>query len=66
MLAMITLFTPNTSLALAAIVIDRAISLFSTLVIGFFVFMITIGRQAAIPDQPLQSIMIPQQNLDTE
>ena len=65
MLAMITLFTPNTSLALAAIVIDRAISLFSTLVIGFFVFMITIGRQAAIPDQPLQSIMIPQQNLDT-
>jgi uncharacterized protein (TIRG00374 family) len=66
MLAMITLFTPNTSLALAAIVIDRAISLFSILVIGFFVFMFTIGRQAAIPDQPLQSIMIAQQNLDTE
>jgi uncharacterized protein (TIRG00374 family) len=66
MLAMITLFTPNTSLALAAIVIDRAISLFSILVIGFFVFMFTIGRQAAIPDQPLQPFMIPQQNLDTE
>ena len=66
MLAMITLFTPNTSLALAAIVIDRAISLFSILVIGFFVFMITIGRQAAIPDQPLQPFMIPQPNLDTE
>ncbi len=66
MLAMITLFTPNTSLALAAIVIDRAISLLSILVIGFFVFMITIGRQAAIPDQPLQPFMIPQQNLDTE
>ncbi|HEX6109472.1 MAG TPA: lysylphosphatidylglycerol synthase transmembrane domain-containing protein [Ktedonobacteraceae bacterium] len=66
MLAMISLFTPNTSLALAAIVIDRAISLFSTLVIGFFVFMITIGRQATIPDQPLQTIMISQQNLDTE
>jgi len=66
MLAMIALFTPNTSLALAAIVIDRAISLFSLLVVGFFVFMITIGRQATIPDQPQQPIMIPQQNLDTE
>jgi uncharacterized protein (TIRG00374 family) len=66
MLAMITLFTPNTSLALAAIVIDRAISLFSVLVIGFFVFMITIGRQATIPDQPLQPILISQENLDTE
>ena len=66
MLAMIALFTPNTSLALAAIVIDRAISLFSILVIGFFIFMITIGRQATIPDQPLQPFMIPQQILDTE
>ena len=66
MLGMITLFTPNTSLALAAIVIDRAISLFSILVIGFFVFMITLGRQATIPDQPLQLFMMPQQNLDTE
>ena len=36
MLAMILLFTPNVSSALAAIVIDRAISLFSILVIGFF------------------------------
>jgi uncharacterized protein (TIRG00374 family) len=66
MLAMITLFTPNTSLALAAIVIDRAISLFSVLVIGFFVFMITIGRQATIPDQPLQTFSISKQNLDTK
>ena len=66
MLAMISLFTPNTSLALAAIVIDRAISLFSILVIGFFVFMFTIGRQASIPEQPLQSFIIPAQNLDTE
>jgi glycosyltransferase 2 family protein len=65
MLAMITLFTPNTSLALAAIVIDRAISLFSILVIGFFVFMITIGRQASIPDQPLQPFAIAE-NLDTK
>jgi uncharacterized protein (TIRG00374 family) len=66
MLAMISLFTPNTSLALAAIVIDRAISIFSVLVIGFFVFMITIGRQATIPEQPLQPFLIPEQNLDTE
>jgi glycosyltransferase 2 family protein len=66
MLAMISLFTPNTSLALAAIVIDRAISIFSVLVIGFFVFMITIGRQATIPDQPIQPFLIPEQNLDTE
>ena len=58
MLAMILLFTPNVSLALAAIVIDRAISLFSILVIGFFVFMFTIGRQASIPDQPLQNLAL--------
>jgi glycosyltransferase 2 family protein len=56
MLAMISLFTSNTSLALAAILIDRAISLFSILVIGFFVFMFTIGRQASIPDKPLQPL----------
>lgn len=66
MLAMISLFTPNTSLALAAIVIDRAISLFSILVIGFFVFMFTIGRQASIPDQPLQNLALVEQNLDTK
>lgn len=66
MLAMISLFTPNTSLALAAIVIDRAISLFSILVIGFFVFMFTIGRQASIPDQPLQNLTLVEQNLDTK
>ena len=66
MLAMISLFTPNTSLALAAIVIDRAISLFSVLMIGFFVFMITIGRQATIPDQPLQPFLITEENLDTK
>ncbi len=65
MLAMILLFTPNVSLALAAIVIDRAISLFSILVIGFFVFMFTIGRQASIPDQPLQNLALVEQNLDT-
>ena len=66
MLAMISLFTPNTSLALAAIVIDRAISLFSILVIGFFVFMFTISRQASIPDQPLQNLTLVEQNLDTK
>ena len=66
MLAMISLFTPNTSLALAAIVIDRAISLFSVLLIGFFVFMITTGRQATFPDQPLQPFLISEENLDTK
>ena len=66
MLAMISLFTPNTSLALAAIVIDRAISLFSILVIGFFIFMFTISRQASIPEPPLQTIAIAEQNLDTK
>ncbi len=66
MLAMISLFTPNTSLALAAIVIDRAISLFSILVIGFFVFMFTISRQASISDQPLQNLALVEQNLDTK
>ncbi len=66
MLAMISLFTPNTSLALAAILIDRAISLFSILVIGFFVFMFTISRQASLPDQPLQTLAVQGQNLDTE
>jgi len=66
MLAMILLFTPNVSLALAAIVIDRAISLFSILVIGFFVFMFTVSRQASLPDQPLQNLALVEQNLDTK
>lgn len=52
MIAMITLFNPNTlttgkSLAAAAIVLDRTISLLSVLVIGFIVFMIAFGKQAA-------------------
>lgn len=62
MLAMLALFTPNTSLAAAAIVIDRAISLFSIILIGFIVFMITIGRQATMKSQPLQTVVVPQQN----
>jgi glycosyltransferase 2 family protein len=66
MLAMIALFTPNTSMAAAAIVIDRAISLFSIIVIGFVVFMITIGRQATMKNRPLQPVVIPQQNLDSK
>lgn len=46
MLAMIVLFTPNaTSLAAAAIVLDRTISLLSILVFGFIIFMIEFGRQ---------------------
>ena len=48
MLAMIALFTPNAlSLAAAAIVLDRVISLFSILIIGFIVFMVEFGRQTA-------------------
>lgn len=48
MLAMIALFSPNTNnIAAAAIVTDRTISLLSILVIGFIVFMVAFGRQAA-------------------
>lgn len=50
MLAMIALFTQGTpnalSLATAAILLDRSISLFSILVFGFIVFMFAFGRQA--------------------
>lgn len=46
MLAMIAFFSSNSSLAAAAILTDRTISLFSILVIGFIVFMIAVGRQA--------------------
>ena len=52
MLAMIALFSSNTSLAAAAILTDRTISLFSILVIGFIVFMIAVGRQATKQAQP--------------
>jgi uncharacterized protein (TIRG00374 family) len=48
MIAMIALFRPHaTSLALAAIVLDRTISLLSILVIGLIVFFIAFGRQTA-------------------
>lgn len=50
MLAMITLFYhgPNASnLTAAAILLDRTISLFSIMVIGFVVFMAAFGRKAA-------------------
>ena len=50
MLAMITLFTKGIanalSLATAAILLDRTISLFSIIVLGFIVFMLAFGRQA--------------------
>lgn len=46
MLAMIALFTSNTSLAAAAILTDRTISLFSILFFGFIVFMFAFGRDA--------------------
>ncbi len=50
MLAMITLFYhgPNAlNLTTAAILLDRTVSLFSIMVIGFVVFLIAFGRQAA-------------------
>jgi uncharacterized protein (TIRG00374 family) len=46
MLAMIALFTTNTSLAAAAILTDRTISLFSILFFGFIVFLFAVGRDA--------------------
>jgi glycosyltransferase 2 family protein len=50
MAAMIVLLNPSTlttgkSLAAAAILLDRTISLFSIIIIGFVVFMIAFGRQ---------------------
>jgi glycosyltransferase 2 family protein len=57
MLAMISLFNRGTTAALsvstAAILLDRTISLLSIIVIGFIVFMVAFGRQAA--KQPKQS-----------
>ncbi|HET7638686.1 MAG TPA: hypothetical protein VFK47_08100, partial [Ktedonobacteraceae bacterium] len=57
MLAMISLFNRGTTAALsvstAAILLDRTISLLSIIVIGFIVFMVAFGRQAA--KQPNQS-----------
>ncbi len=60
MLAMIALFTPNSSLAAAAILIDRTITLFSILAIGFIVFMIVTGMQAAKQNQQKKSLAVPQ------
>jgi len=57
MVAMIALFYqgPNgVNLTAAAILLDRIISLFSIMIIGFFVFLIAFGRKAAkqTPQQP--------------
>ncbi len=47
MFAMLALFSPaSRSLAAAAILLDRTISLLSILTIGFIVFLIAFGRQA--------------------
>jgi len=56
MLAMITLFSHGPSLAAAAILLDRTLSLFSIMVIGFVVFILAFGRQAA--KQPEQSAIL--------
>ena len=59
MLAMIALFRPNAlSLGAAAIVLDRTISLFSILVIGFIVFMIAFGRQTARQKKPVEQTAV--------
>lgn len=59
MLAMIALFRPNAlSLGAAAIVLDRSISLFSILIIGFIVFMIAFGRQTARQRKPVEQKMV--------
>lgn len=64
MAAMIVLLNPSTlttgkSLAAAAILLDRTISLFSIIIIGFVVFMIAFGRQtgkAAKQPEPTGSL----------
>lgn len=65
MLAMIALFTLDSSRAAAAILIDRTISLFSLLAIGFIVFMIAVGRDATKLNQQKRAVTLPQKNLDT-
>jgi uncharacterized protein (TIRG00374 family) len=59
MVAMIALFNAGTanatSLSLAAVLLDRTISLFSIMVIGFIVFMIAFGRQTAKGRLPIKS-----------
>lgn len=67
MAAMILLFTHGTAnatnLSVAAIVLDRTISLLSILVIGFIVFMIAFGRQTG--KQLKRSSNVQLKNLDT-
>ncbi len=65
MLAMIALFTSERNLAAAAILTDRTISLFSILALGFIVFMIAFGRQAAKQNRPKKVVVFPQKKLDT-
>jgi uncharacterized protein (TIRG00374 family) len=65
MLAMIALFTSERSMAAAAILLDRTITLFSLLVFGFIVFMIAFGRQAAKQNRPKKAVAFPQRKLDT-
>ncbi len=46
MIAMLALFTSSRNLSAAAVLLDRAISLFSILIIGLIVFLIASGRRA--------------------
>src|SRR5579864_4276665 len=56
MLAMIALFTSHTNVAAAAILGDRAISLFSILLIGSIVFMFAFGRDARKASKQAKSL----------
>ncbi len=47
MLAMLALFTPARNLAAASVLLDRAISLLSILIVGLIVFLIGSARRAA-------------------
>ena len=61
MFAMIALFTSgNKSLSAAAILLDRSISLLSILAIGFIVFLIAFGRQAAKQSKQVKSLTRPE------
>jgi uncharacterized protein (TIRG00374 family) len=48
MIGMLALFTASRNLDAAAVLLDRTISLFSILLIGLIVFLVTAGRRAAL------------------
>jgi hypothetical protein len=60
MIGMLALFTPARNLAAAGVLLDRAISLLSILVIGLIVFLIGSARRAARNKQKLDSFPGPE------